>query len=72
MNFILNFSPDSYCLRGKFDALPWVYNHLEPNTLLSAFRDGVPKPTSEMSPRAPAQMGRHEAEREVGKWGGRR
>jgi hypothetical protein len=35
---------------------------------LSAFRDrGVPKPTSEMSPRAPAQMGRREAEREGGK-----
>jgi hypothetical protein len=27
----------------------------------------VPKPTSEMSPRAPAQMGRREAEREGGK-----
>jgi hypothetical protein len=36
-------------------------------TSLSAFRDrGVPKPTSEMSPRAPAQMGRREAEREGG------
>jgi hypothetical protein len=35
---------------------------------LSAFRDrGVPGPTSEMSPRAPAQMGRREAEREGGK-----
>jgi hypothetical protein len=32
---------------------------------LSAFRDrGVPGPTSEMSPRAPAQMGRRETERE--------
>jgi hypothetical protein len=30
-------------------------------------RPGVPKPTSEMSPRAPAQMGRREAEREGGK-----
>jgi hypothetical protein len=40
---------------------------------LSAFRDrGVPKPTSEMSSRAPAQMGRSEAEREGGKRGGRR
>jgi hypothetical protein len=28
---------------------------------------GVPGPTSEMSPRAPAQMGRREAEREGGK-----
>jgi hypothetical protein len=36
-------------------------------TLVSAFRDrGVSKPTSEMSPRAPAQMGRREAEREGG------
>ena len=36
--------------------------------MLSAFRDrGVPGPTSEMSPRAPAQMGRREAEREGGK-----
>jgi hypothetical protein len=35
--------------------------------ILSAFRDrGVPKPTSEMSPRAPAQMGRREAERDGG------
>jgi hypothetical protein len=28
---------------------------------------GVPGPTSELSPRALAQMGRHEAEREGGK-----
>jgi DNA-binding transcriptional LysR family regulator len=35
---------------------------------LSAFRDpGVPGPTSEMSPRAPAQMGRRQAEREGGR-----
>jgi hypothetical protein len=35
---------------------------------LSAFRDrGVPGLTSEMSPRAPAQMGRREAERKGGK-----
>jgi hypothetical protein len=34
---------------------------------VSAFRDrGVPGPTSEMSPRAPAQMGRRETEREGG------
>jgi hypothetical protein len=40
---------------------------------LSAFRDrGVPGSTSEMSLRAPAQMGRREAEREGGKKGGRR
>jgi hypothetical protein len=37
-------------------------------TYLSAFRDrGVPEPTSEVSPRAPAQMGRREAEREGGR-----
>jgi hypothetical protein len=35
--------------------------------ILSAFRDrGVPEPTSEVLPRAPAQMGRREAEREGG------
>jgi hypothetical protein len=40
---------------------------------LSVFRDrGVPRPTSEMSPRAPVQMGRREAEREGGKKGSRR
>jgi hypothetical protein len=39
-----------------------------PTRILSAFRDrGVPKPTSEMSPRVPAQMGRRKAEREGGK-----
>jgi hypothetical protein len=38
--------------------------------ILSAFRDrGVPGPTSEMSPRAPAQMGRRETEREGRKKG---
>jgi hypothetical protein len=37
---------------------------------VSAFRDrGVPGPTSEMSPRAPSQMGRRETEREGGKKG---
>jgi hypothetical protein len=36
--------------------------------VVSAFRDrGVPGPTSEMSLRAPAQMGRREAEREGGR-----
>jgi hypothetical protein len=36
--------------------------------VVSAFRDrGVPGPTSEMSPRALAQMGRRETEREGGK-----
>jgi hypothetical protein len=46
----------------------WYSFRLERSTYVSAFRDrGVPKPTSEMSPRAPAQMGRREAEREGGK-----
>jgi hypothetical protein len=37
-------------------------------TILSAFRTrGVPGPTSKLSPRAPAQMGRRETEREGGK-----
>jgi hypothetical protein len=41
---------------------------VEAGCQVSAFRDGgVPKPTSEMSPRAPAQMGRREAERGGGK-----
>jgi hypothetical protein len=44
-----------------------------PIAILSAFRDqGVPGLTSEMSPRAPTQMGRREAEREGGKKGSRR
>jgi hypothetical protein len=52
---------------------PMTTGWRDPTLLLSAFRDrGVPKPTSEVSPRAPAQMGRREAEREGGKWGGRR
>jgi hypothetical protein len=35
---------------------------------VSAFRpQGVPGPTSKLSPRAPAQMGRRETEREGGK-----
>jgi hypothetical protein len=43
------------------------YYLLELSTL-SAFRDrGVPGPTSEMSLRAPAQMGRREMEREGGR-----
>jgi hypothetical protein len=36
--------------------------------ILSAFRDrGVPGPTSKLSPRAPAQLGRRETEREGGR-----
>jgi hypothetical protein len=41
---------------------------LDSSVLLSAFRTrGVPGPTSKLSPRAPAQMGRRETEREGGK-----
>jgi hypothetical protein len=39
--------------------------------VLSAFRPRVPGPTSKLSPRAPAQMGRRETEREGEKAGGR-
>jgi hypothetical protein len=42
------------------------YIHLS-HIYLSAFRDrGVPGPTSKLSSRAPAQMGRRETEREGG------
>jgi hypothetical protein len=42
------------------------------NLSLSAFRPrGVPGPTIKLSPRAPAQMGRRETEREGGKARGR-
>jgi hypothetical protein len=37
--------------------------------IVGVSRPGVPGPTSEMSPRAPAQMGRRETEREGGKKG---
>jgi hypothetical protein len=44
-----------------------------PLAVLSVFRNpGVPGPTSELPPRAPAQMGRREAEREGGKGSSRR
>jgi hypothetical protein len=40
--------------------------------MLSAFRPrGVPGPTSKLSPRVPAHMGRRETEHEGGKRGGR-
>jgi hypothetical protein len=48
--------------------VPCLVWHPLPTPDMSAFRDrGVPGPTSEMSPRAPAQMGRRETEREGGK-----
>jgi hypothetical protein len=41
--------------------------HLRVSSALSAFRPrGVPGPTSKLSPRAPAQMGRRETEHEGG------
>jgi hypothetical protein len=50
--------------------------HLSPPVSLAICRcfetRGVPGPTSELSPRAPAQMGRREAEREGGKGSSRR
>jgi hypothetical protein len=55
-----------YCfLRGLVDPLQYqLMNH----TFLSAFRPwGVPGPTSKLSPRVPAQMGRRETEHEGGK-----
>ena len=58
-----------YCIEGVVITfvllLNWVGIYLY---LVPAFRDrGVPGPTSEMSPRAPAQMGRRETEHEGGK-----
>jgi hypothetical protein len=52
-----------------------IFHTLNPKvflfSLLSTFRDrGVPGPTSKLSPRAPAQMGRREREREGGKAAG--
>jgi hypothetical protein len=53
-------------LNAPFAMTPHVASDSRQN--LSAFRDrGVPEPTSEVLPRAPAQMGRREAEREGGR-----
>jgi hypothetical protein len=62
-------SRDNYLLVFKTSMFPIFSLRINYSCkVLSAFRDrGVPKPTSEMSPRAPAQMGRREAEREGGK-----
>jgi hypothetical protein len=56
-------------IKQTFDLHHVVYlTHIYLILTVSAFRDrGVPGPTSEMSPRAPAQMGRRETEREGGK-----
>jgi hypothetical protein len=51
----------------------WPGSYQLSQTDVSVFRDRrVPGPTSEMSPRAPVQMGRREAEHEGGKESGRR
>jgi hypothetical protein len=55
--------PSSRTKLGSFSAL--AHNTV---LYLSAFRPrGVPGPTSKLSPRAPAQMGRRETEREGGR-----
>jgi hypothetical protein len=46
--------------------LHFVDNYAIRYTAIGVSRPGVPGPTSEMSPRAPAQMGRRKAEREGG------
>jgi hypothetical protein len=71
----------AYCMIGKSG--PQLFGNgrrrMPPSqallTIVSAFRNpGVPGPTSKLSSRAPAQMGRREMEREGGKEpeGGRR
>jgi hypothetical protein len=54
----------------ELDGKLFVNTHQAPTLArqLSAFRNpGVPRPTSKLSSRAPAQMGRRETEREGGK-----
>jgi hypothetical protein len=61
----LNLICDMHCIAGVIINCDLLLNWV--GIYLSAFRDwGVPGPTSEMSPRAPAQMGRRETEREGG------
>jgi hypothetical protein len=65
-----NLLSTSYLI-GVFEMhLLWLIKRILDSVGVS--RPGFPGPTSEMSPRAPAQMGRREAEREGGKKGGRR
>jgi hypothetical protein len=60
-------------LKIKQNSISYLFLHYYLLILfVGVSRPGVPKPTSEVSPRAPAQMGRREAEREGGKRGGRR
>jgi hypothetical protein len=62
----------SYQTAVKCTPFRIVYGR-DPPTMLSAFRPrGVPGPTSKLSPRVPAQMGRRETEHEGGRnrqWG---
>jgi hypothetical protein len=54
----------TFC-RSSLYSGAWSFRLSPPE--VSAFRDrGVPGPTSKLSPRAPAQMGRRETEREGG------
>jgi hypothetical protein len=71
-------SPTYLIYGDRFEVKSWLFlSYLKSCDLrglyLSAFRPrGVPGPTSKLSPRAPAQMGRREAEREGGKVAGGR
>jgi hypothetical protein len=47
--------------------ITWTSSHSAQIVLLVFRNQGVPGPTSESSPRAPAQMGRRETEREGGR-----
>jgi hypothetical protein len=73
-NFSFDYSRIPFNSNAHFLSIPLGKPpHFDGEDYLSAFRDrAVPGPTSEMSSRAPTQMGRREAEREGGKKGGRR
>jgi hypothetical protein len=74
-SLLLCFLCDQYCKgeRLQLVEIPRKREGYEKDKrLLSAFRPrGVPGPTSKLSPRAPAQMGRRETKREGGETGGR-
>jgi hypothetical protein len=65
-----NIDPSSYVAK-HMDLYDFRSNDRIPNCRCFETR-GVPGPTSELSPRAPAQMGRRKAEREGGKGSSRR
>jgi hypothetical protein len=57
-----------YFSNTRMERKQMTAHFITPKRIVSTFRDlGVPGPTSEMSLRAPAQMGRREAEREGGR-----